>query len=617
MNDSTPKKTTQPINAYFSHSYRADDREVNLAFWKLFSKEDFFFTIDPQSDTFIIPHLERLMRYSDCFIGVVTHRIKETSKVGNIILKEPRKYLTYSPYIAFEAFLGELAEKPRLLFVENDLDFSIFGGDDCVHPFDRTTLFTKVNQYEDIVHNFARRVRSYISYYEQITNSQYTRKAGILIESSQDPNGYSQELISTIQDTLKLGGYKAEVIQPQINNGLKEIIRKLSELELIIIDVLDPQTPMDLLAVIQAKSIPCIRIASHASSDSIEILKSKGLLKDYFVGEDVPIIVWNDSEELIKGLLLCLSKFTQARTPFITFEEGRKYFISAGRKKHKVFISNPGSLNPLALELVKELQTLNIQYFQYMSSSSIEIGTIWEKELEKELTEFNIFVALINDDYHKSLYCQKELETAVERFNKDGVTILAYLCEETQYPKIIKDLLQGKDIHAYPKDEEKVKTITEQIEKELLKDETKKKEINVKEKISVFLNHASEDKPLVKKLYNDLKKVPWLDPWLDEEKLLPGSDWAYEIDQAIKNADAVIICVSEISSSKIGVVQEEIRKAEEMQRRRPHGYIYMIPVLLEKCKVPANLDQYHWVDITEPGKIDLIIKSLEGLRTPK
>jgi hypothetical protein len=259
-----------------------------------------------------------------------------------------------------------------------------------------------------------------------------------------------------------------------------------------------------------------------------------------------------------------------------------------------------------------------------MSNSSIEIGTIWEQELKKELSEFNVFVALINDDYHNSRYCQQELEIAIERYKSDGVTILAYLCEETQFPKTIQDLLQGKDIHVYP-DSEMVKIISEQIDKELLKkNETKREKTEMPEnqpedakKISVFLNHASEDKPLVRDLYQSLKKIPWLDPWLDEEKLLPGQDWDYEIEKAIKNADAVIICISETSSTKIGVVQAEIRKAQEMQERRPQGYIYMIPVLLGKCKVPDNLREYHWVDITVKENIDKIVKSLETIKSFK
>jgi hypothetical protein len=135
-------------------------------------------------------------------------------------------------------------------------------------------------------------------------------------------------------------------------------------------------------------------------------------------------------------------------------------------------------------------------------------------------------------------------------------------------------------------------------------------------KVKVFLNHATEDKPLVRKLYSELKKHPWIDPWIDEDRLLPGQELELEIDKAMKEADAVLVCISSTSVKKTGYVQAEIRKAEEQQKLRPHGVIYMIPVLLESCKdqVPLNLQKLLWVDISDPGKIDSIIKSLETLR---
>lgn len=133
-------------------------------------------------------------------------------------------------------------------------------------------------------------------------------------------------------------------------------------------------------------------------------------------------------------------------------------------------------------------------------------------------------------------------------------------------------------------------------------------------KIKVFINHASEDKPLAQKLYDELKKTSWIDPWLDNEKLLPGQDWELEINTALEASDAVLVCMSTVSVNKIGYVQAEIYKAEELQKRRPSGKIFKIPVLLEHCDVPADLKKNQWVDITIPGNIDLIVKSLETLR---
>ena len=40
-------------------------------------------------------------------------------------------------------------------------------------------------------------------------------------------------------------------------------------------------------------------------------------------------------------------------------------------------------------------------------------------------------------------------------------------------------------------------------------------------KLRVFLCHSSQDKPIVRELYQRLLAEGWIDPWLDEEKLLP------------------------------------------------------------------------------------------------
>jgi hypothetical protein len=56
-------------------------------------------------------------------------------------------------------------------------------------------------------------------------------------------------------------------------------------------------------------------------------------------------------------------------------------------------------------------------------------------------------------------------------------------------------------------------------------------------KLRVFLCHSSNDKPIVRELYRRLSAEGWIDPWLDEEKLLPGQDWDMEIEKAVETAD--------------------------------------------------------------------------------
>jgi len=43
-------------------------------------------------------------------------------------------------------------------------------------------------------------------------------------------------------------------------------------------------------------------------------------------------------------------------------------------------------------------------------------------------------------------------------------------------------------------------------------------------KLRVFLCHSSQDKSIIRELYQRLLVEGWIDSWLDEEKFLPGQD---------------------------------------------------------------------------------------------
>ena len=76
----------------------------------------------------------------------------------------------------------------------------------------------------------------------------------------------------------------------------------------------------------------------------------------------------------------------------------------------------------------------------------------------------------------------------------------------------------------------------------------------------MFLCHSSSDKPVVRKLYQQLNNDGF-DPWLDEEKLLPGQDWELEIIRAVRLTDIIIVCLSKGAISKTGFIQKEIKFA--------------------------------------------------------
>ena len=128
--------------------------------------------------------------------------------------------------------------------------------------------------------------------------------------------------------------------------------------------------------------------------------------------------------------------------------------------------------------------------------------------------------------------------------------------------------------------------------------------------LHVFLCHSSADKPAVRELYNKLHSAGFK-PWLDEEDLLPGQDFPYEISKAVRNSDAVIICLSRDSVSKEGFVQREIKYAVDVALEKPKGTIFLIPLKLEECEVPDEMGHLHWIKLFEGTGFSQLVKALQ------
>ncbi len=127
--------------------------------------------------------------------------------------------------------------------------------------------------------------------------------------------------------------------------------------------------------------------------------------------------------------------------------------------------------------------------------------------------------------------------------------------------------------------------------------------------LRVFLCHASDDKNAARDLYQRLRSHGF-DPWLDEEKILPGQNWQREIRKAVRDADAVIVFLSHNSITKDGYVQKEVRFALDVADEKPEGAIYLIPARLDDCEVPERLSDWQWVDLHREGGFDRLLRSL-------
>jgi len=129
--------------------------------------------------------------------------------------------------------------------------------------------------------------------------------------------------------------------------------------------------------------------------------------------------------------------------------------------------------------------------------------------------------------------------------------------------------------------------------------------------IRPFLSYAHEDRLQVRNLYDKLK-ARGFDPWLDEERLRGGQTWELEIKKAIKGCDFFIACLSSNSVNKRGFVQKELKQALAFVDEFPEGQVFVMPVKLEQCAIPASLQIYHHIDLLRPDGFDKLVSSLQA-----
>ncbi len=107
-------------------------------------------------------------------------------------------------------------------------------------------------------------------------------------------------------------------------------------------------------------------------------------------------------------------------------------------------------------------------------------------------------------------------------------------------------------------------------------------------RIRVFLAYAEEDRADVKRLFAALQKAGF-EPWMDQEKLLPGQNWPRAIERAIDLSEFFIGCFSRRSVAKRGHFQCELDYALNVALRVPSEEIFFLPVRLNDCEVPRDI----------------------------
>ena len=115
-------------------------------------------------------------------------------------------------------------------------------------------------------------------------------------------------------------------------------------------------------------------------------------------------------------------------------------------------------------------------------------------------------------------------------------------------------------------------------------------------KLIPFLCYAKENSTAVREFRERMKAEPWIDPWFDEEDILPGQMWEERVTEAVHNSHAVIVFLSSIAVRSEGFFQKELKLALDAAAEKPDGTIFIIPIRLDDCEVPERLLPYQYVD---------------------
>lgn len=127
-----------------------------------------------------------------------------------------------------------------------------------------------------------------------------------------------------------------------------------------------------------------------------------------------------------------------------------------------------------------------------------------------------------------------------------------------------------------------------------------------------FLSYARSDAKAVDRIAKDLRSQG-IEVWMDREDLVAGREWLTQIEQALVDADFILVFISHASLQSVWV-QKEYQAAFLSQERA--GGTRVIPVLLEGVDLPPFLATIQYVDLAGDSYYNGLRQLLRTMRAP-
>jgi hypothetical protein len=402
---------TGTIPTYFSHSYREEDRDLNIFFWDLFFNNGFAFTVDSRSQPISVPHLELAMKRSACFVAVVTRR-------------DDQERYRCSPFARYEFGLAVQANVRSMVLVERDVPARWFprGPRRSYQIFDRGRLGGRTLTRE--VEDFAQ-----ASLPDAHLGDQLAGDVAIILP---DGEGY-EACLGHLTQMLDSAGYNARRIRLDALDALA-LDLELESCEFVLIDVASSRLPSWALGLVRGRFIPTVPLARISADGFVPPVPP--LCIDKALASEDPgaeqVVYWSDPSELLAKVERHVASIHLPRRQFRSLNEGNQYFRSLGRiSAGPIFLSNAGANDQLASQVARAFELHNMSYFHYLYRNSIEKGSDWQDKVLPKVAESTVFVALLSKRYWESEWCRREFEYAEQLRAEGKLTLLPYFLDRS------------------------------------------------------------------------------------------------------------------------------------------------------------------------------------------
>ena len=432
------------IVAYLSHSYRPEDRAINIAIWQRLNAAGMVFKVDPPNldkRPMDVTFLERMMQRSDCFVAIVPDRSsRAASPNGDSDVADA----AWSPYQSFECRLALRCNKPRMVILEQSLTLGPLPESErkWTLTFDRSSLAPPAGL--DVA------VDGLLSWARKRQDEPMPR-IGLLRWKQSHPHW--GELLGRLRDLFNEDGNEnCEILDVDHRTPDHLLVARARALSILVVDMHPAATPAHLVGLLHGAAVPMYRTCllqdgetaldwsaqlgmalREPSQQALALPAAPALLRGYQVDARMqPVIFWQEpSEAVARNMVQTIQGYQKRERLLEAKNRSREYFLSL--RGNRDFISTPGDLVDLSARIKDALDDAGMPAFHY-KRSRLEGGVSWKDQLEAQIHDADLLLGLISSTYWDRPECVDELESAVRRWERHQMLIVLYAEGESVGP---------------------------------------------------------------------------------------------------------------------------------------------------------------------------------------